>query len=127
MRRWFMILMIVLLPFRAWAGDAMAIPAVGSTDQGSAMTALANNGAQLPCHASTADAPALSADPHDTTAAHEAGSHVAHLLCDICNGPVLAPALPDLSGPDMVHARHLPPAEQFLSAWPTRDSRPPIA
>lgn len=118
MRQWFVILMILLLPLRAWAGGVMLTSMV---DQPGASLAAAT----VPCHPEVA--PWGPAGHHGSDDAPLAEAHGSHLLCDICNGPALdvqALSLP-LAEPLVTPA---PVASvSFLSAWPARDARPPIA
>ena len=113
MRRWFVICLIVLLPWRAWAGDAMAL--VMTAPVGAAVhcaelvlqTAETGHGADT---ASTTDAP------------------TPHAVCDSCNGPALsaAPGLAVDSGPlPQAHPRIAP--VRFASALPRTGLKPPIA
>jgi len=116
-------LMIALIPMRGWVGDAMALSmAVDHTG----MHATAVVPAQLPCHG----APAEAVDhAHHGNDAHGTGDgpHHSHILCDLCNGPVLHnPWLwrPAPSQPPQL----LPPfSERFASQTARRDVRPPIS
>ncbi|MGM9425389.1 DUF2946 family protein [Hydrogenophaga sp. MI9] len=119
MRRWFVLFLIVLLPWRAWAGDAMTLTAPA------APAAPATAVAHCADHAMQA-APQSLAD-HDNDPAQADGA-VPHAVCDICNGPALAAA------PLLPVAQHpLPPARQstgpvrFASALPRAGHKPPIA
>lgn len=114
MRHWFVVLLIVLLPWRAWAGDAMVLSMASSSE-----------------HTVSATSPA-SAVPHCAEHAGaddtESGKHTAHAVCDICNGPLLAVAAPVDAAPE-----RLPPSRlaagpvRFASALPHRGHKPPIS
>jgi hypothetical protein len=117
MRRWFVVLLIVLLPWRAWAGDAMTL----------AMAAPDGNPGHCAEHTLGA---ATSHSRSDTgaTAATSADTNSPHAVCDICNGPAMT-ATPPLA----VDAGPLPQARQtagpvrFASAPPRPGHKPPIA
>lgn len=116
MRRWFVICLIVLLPWRAWAGNAMALVMTAPASAAGAavhcaelvlQTAETGHGADT---ASTTDAP------------------TPHAVCDSCNGPALsaAPGLAVDSGPlPQAHPRIAP--VRFASALPRTGLKPPIA
>lgn len=111
MRRILLLLVIALLPLRAWAGDIMATE----------MAALAGNPvAAMPCH----DAAANDDMPlHDKAPTH--ASVCAH--CDVCHAVAFisfdAPALPHAPG----LTRSAPARVDFHSAALARGLKPPIA
>lgn len=122
MRRWFVILMIVLLPLRAWAGSAMLMSSGDTGTPAERAHPLAHAPGAPPCHLAAAP------DPDGASAAdHDAGLHASHLLCDICNGPALTAAPATLILPLPLRAPAPAPLVRFASAWPSRDHRPPIA
>lgn len=114
MRRWFVIFLIVLLPWRAWAGDAMTLAVPAPADASPA------------AHCTDHAAPA--------TTEHHGADHAQrdlpapHAVCDICNGPVLVPAtgLPAWSTP-VPHAVLSAGPERFDSALAQPGHKPPIA
>ena len=114
MRRWFIVLLIVLLPWRAWAGDAMLLSMAPTGDHPVSATALSSAVPHCADHASTEPA--------------SPGEPTAHAICDICNGPLLAVA--PLAG---AGTEPLPPsrltagAERFASALPHPGHKPPIS
>lgn len=114
MRRWFVVLLIVLLPWRAWAGDAMLLsmaPTPGH-DVPAFMTATASP--HCAEHAGTEDA--------------NPGEPTGHAICDICNGPLLAVATPDDAGSDPLPPSRLSAgAVRFASALPHPGHKPPIS
>jgi len=122
-RLFFIALMIALLPLRGWVGDAMALSmAVGHAGA----QAMAATPLQSPCHAAPTE---VTAPTHHDQGAHDlaAGAGHGHLLCDLCNGPVLdaqwlwSPATSEV--PQL-----LPPSiERFASQTARRDVRPPIS
>ncbi len=113
MRRWFVVLLIVLLPWRAWAGDAMVLSMAAASEQVQAVTGMAPT-------------------PHcaDHAAADTAtpGEPALHAACDICNGPLLATTPWVAAGP-----APLPPSRltagtvRFASALPHPGHKPPIS
>lgn len=116
MRRWFVVFLIVLLPWRAWAADAMTM-AVPETPASAAHCA---------DHAMQAVAAVTSSD-HDRDQAG-ADASVAHAACDICNGPLLAPSplLPAVQAP-LPQARQSTGPVRFASALLHVGRKPPIA
>lgn len=113
MRRWLVICLIVLLPWRAWAGDAMAL----------VMTAPAS--AAVHC----AELVLQTAETgHGADTANTTDAPTPHAVCDSCNGPALsaAPGLAVDSGPlPQAHPRIAP--VRFASALPRTGLKPPIA
>jgi hypothetical protein len=117
MRRWFVIFLIVLLPWRAWAGDAMTL----------AMASPA--GAEGHCAEHSLEA-ATSHGPNDTAATTtlKADANSPHTVCDVCNGPAMAatPRLGVDTGP-LPQARQTTDPVRFDSALPRPGHKPPIA
>ena len=109
MRRWFVILLIALLPWRAWAGDAMMLSLAAPADTA----------------AHCADHPPQPADPTDHAAAEDPSPHA---VCDVCNGPALAAPPPQPLGPEpLPQARRSTDPERFASALPRAGHKPPIS
>lgn len=115
MRRWFVVLLIVLLPWRAWAGDAMVLSMAPT--QGHAVEAASSVAAATPHCAD--HAAAESATP---------GEPALHAVCDICNGPLLA-ATPwaDAGQDPLPPSRLTSGAVRFASALPHPGHKPPIS
>lgn len=116
MRRWFVIFLIVLLPWRAWAGDAMTL----------AMAAPA--GTEGHCAEHTLEAASSHGESDAAMTQVGTDSSAPHTVCDICNGPAMT-ATPRLG----VETGPLPQAHQtagpvrFASALPRPGHKPPIA
>ena len=114
MRRWFVLLLIVLLPWRAWAGDAMVLSMAAAPEQ-----------VQV---AAVAD---MAAAPHcadHATAEPAAGETALHAVCDICNGPLLATTPWAAAGPEPLPPSRLTAgAVRFASALPHPGHKPPIS
>lgn len=116
-------LMIALLPLRGWVGDAMALSMVVG-HAGTDMQTVAP--VQMPCHTTSAQ---MADHAHPDRATHDttAGSGHGHLLCDLCNGPVLDAQwlwAPVSSEPPVL----LPASsERFASQTVRRNVRPPIS
>lgn len=118
MRRWFVVLLIVLLPWRAWAGDAMVLSMAASPEQ-----------AQVAAVAAVADAATA---PHcaDHAVADPAspGETALHAACDICNGPLLVTTPWAAAGPaPLPPSRLTAGAVRFASAQPHPGHKPPIS
>lgn len=118
MRRWFVLLLIVLLPWRAWAGDAMVLSMAASPEQ-----------AQVAAVAAVADAATA---PHcaDHAVADPAspGETALHAACDICNGPLLVTTPWAAAGPaPLPPSRLTAGAVRFASAQPHPGHKPPIS
>lgn len=114
MRRWFIVLLIVLLPWRAWAGDAMLLSMAPTSD-----------------HAAPA-VPVSAAVPHcadhASTETATPGEPTVHAICDICNGPLLAAAPPVGTGSEPLPPSRLSAgAVRFASALPHPGHKPPIS
>ena len=132
MRRWFILIMIALLPIRGWVGDAMAADMV---TQRIAALAQVSVTAQKP--ADTAADP--HADCHGKAAAHspaaEAGTEAAIPVtdcgsctsCQVCHSVGMATGA---SATPLVTAPHAAPplrGTHFASAEPARGFKPPIS
>jgi hypothetical protein len=114
MRRWLVIFLIVLLPWRAWAGDAMTL----------AMGAPA--GIQGHCAEHTLGA-AMSHGEH-ATAADNDNQPSPHTACDICNGPAMtATTHPGVDTGPLPQARQTDGPVRFASALPRPGHKPPIS
>jgi len=134
MRHCLLILMIALLPLRAWAGDAMAgemlaqqliainsIAAEHATTRGSGSFDHETAALAMPdCHGQAAS-PADAAQAHHTASAGNACSQ-----CQACSSAALQPSatlLPAVPGPQALPATGTP---QFASALPAAAFKPPI-
>jgi len=146
MRSLVILVMMVLLPLRMWAGDAMALsmsPAAAASASAAAAPAWTHATAPtpgvplaaMPCHGDGASAhlshagtTASLADPGTAHGeAHASESAHCHALCDVCNGPAMAVPV-RLFAPDAESPRLTPPTrERFASQPLRRDVRPPIA
>lgn len=116
MRRWFVILLIVLLPWRAWAADAMTMAAPATPAPA----------AHCADHAMQTVTAVASSDHGSDHVSVDAS--VTHAACDICNGPVLAPSptLPAVQAP-LPQARQSTGPVRFASALLRAGRKPPIA
>lgn len=109
MRTWCLWLMMVLLPCRLWAADAMAMQLTAPTP---------------PCHAAVSS----ETGGHPATGDNADAEPSAHALCNICHGTVAethnpaAVALPPGTGT----LPHTPP-QPLHSVLRAPDLRPPIA
>lgn len=120
MRRWFVIFLIVLLPWRAWAGDAMTLN-VPTTPTSAAHCADHAVQATMP---SVAPAP-LAEHGSDHASASDAAPHA---VCDICNGPAMTSSPPSLEVQQpLPSSRQSTDPVRFASALPRAGHKPPIA
>lgn len=131
MRRWFLLIMIALLPIRGWVGDVMAADMV--TQQIAAVQ-------QVPTQAQPAP-PADSADPHAdchgkaaaTSPALPAAGDAAATDCGNCTScqvcHTVAMAATSGAGPLSPVPHAAPPVRgtHFASAEPARGFKPPIS
>lgn len=106
-----LVLLMLLMPLRAWAGDAMALSMAQQHLP-------AQEHGQHEAHAETG--------LHGETA--DAGTYCpSHIACDLCNGPVLSLAPWQAEAGTVRHPRLVVPDEHFASLVPERLHRPPIA
>lgn len=120
MRHLLLALMIALLPIRGWMGDAMALAMLAAPSHG---MAAASSPAAAPCpdHAMAADTTAMADSGHSADSTH------VHKSCDVCNGPAMALALPDVPAVAPQHSLLTPPAARFASFEPQQANKPPIS
>jgi len=113
MRRFFLILLIALLPLRAWVSDSMAMPAAGATTATSAHCAEMMAGAD----ASTTD------DIHKVSGTTKGLSCSQCQLCHLMGLAVaeFTPLLPALPA-----ARITQVPTHFASAEPAQGFKPPL-
>lgn len=143
MRTAWIALLLALLPLRGWVGDAMALSmlAAGGHAAPAAFVADAQrHGADHAAHTAPADpgdhtahaahaghtATAPMADSA-TAGADDHGGPNAHLLCEVCNGPVLNLPAPELACVPVEHPRLAERAQRFASLAPRQHTKPPIA
>lgn len=119
MRRWFVIFLIVLLPWRAWAADAMTLSMSGAGDH-PASAAVPHCPDHLPAVADLAND---NDGPSEGT-----GETTPHSVCDICNGPALTASVPVVlaEGFQPQTCRASGPVH-FVSASPHPGRKPPIS
>lgn len=131
MRRWFIFIMIALLPIRGWVGDVMAAEMVtqriAALEQVPAMAQLAADAAADPhadCHGkAAAHSPASSPATDPTTSAADCGNCTS---CQVCHSVGLATVA---GATTLVSAPHAAPpirGTHFASAEPARGFKPPI-
>lgn len=105
-----LVLMLVLLPLRGWAGAAMSVdhpamaPAVAAAFTGDHAAAEAP-----PCHGESHAAPAAAAQPAD-------GGCATCGLCDVCHSPLLGSLWPGPLPPQPPAMQPQPLPERFTSA-----------
>jgi hypothetical protein len=109
MRRWFVIALIMLLPWRALAADAMTLAMSGTPGPSSA-------------------AVSPHCDDHSATDQASVDTPNPHALCDVCNGTVIAGPMPPSFDPAPLpqSLRDAGPV-RFASALPRAGHKPPIS
>ncbi len=137
MRSLWIALLIALLPLRGWVGDAMAVammptpasttaPVAQASEADCPHTAIAGHHATA--HTSDGVAPSDHAGTHGDDAAHSGhGNASAHLLCDVCNGPVLTTAATPTAAAAVEHGLRIERKQAFASLAPRHVIKPPIA
>lgn len=132
MRRWFLLIMIVLLPIRGWVGDVMAaemvtqrITAVAQMPVQAQQPAPAGADSHADCHGkAAADNPASQPAGDSNTAAADCGNCTS---CQVCHSvamvmaPGVAAVAPAHSAAPTLRGTH------FASAEPARGFKPPIS
>jgi len=123
MRRWLIILFVLLLPWRLWAGDAMALEVLHSAPAG------AHGPAQMasadPLHQAAPQA--LADDPACPEHATEAGAHGLCLLCGICHQALAAPLRLGAMPPALPSSEPVPTRTVVLQAERQPELKPPIS
>jgi hypothetical protein len=137
MRAIWIALLIALLPLRGWAGDAMAVAMIPMPASSTTSAAQAGDPDCPHADGATHLAIAVLDGAPDTAANH--GDHIAnadhadhadnsaHLLCDVCNGPVLSTAAPPGVAAAAGHGLHIERKQAFASLAPRHVVKPPIA
>lgn len=137
MRRIFVIVLVLLLPLRAWVGDAMAMQmALPGGTAHAAAAAQPQHGAVPHHHADTADdhrhdtPTAMAADCAEHTGVDTSGNDThcqTCTMCQTCHTVAITAAPMDL--PAAHGVRSLPPraTESFVSAEHARGLKPPIS
>ncbi len=132
MRRWFILIMIALLPIRGWVGDVMAADMVTQRMAAAAQVpvqaqqpAPAAADSHADCHGNAAaDSPASQPAGDSNTAAADCGNCTS---CQVCHAVAMAVT----PGVDPVAPAHsaAPPLRgtHFASAEPARGFKPPIS
>jgi len=133
MRTAWIVLLLALLPLRGWVGDAMALSMLGAGGHAAPAALIADAHRAAVDHTGHAGHPghgpmtamAPMAD-HNGHGNDDAGAN-AHLLCEVCNGPVLNLSAPALAFTPVEHVRLAERALHFASLAPRQHTKPPIA
>ena len=132
MRRWFILIMIALLPIRGWVGDVMAADMVTQR-----MVAVAQAASQVQQPADAGADP--HADCHGKAAAHSPASQPAadtHTAaadcgnctsCQVCHSVAMAPTAGADPAPPAHSAAPAPRGTHFASAETAHGFKPPIS
>ncbi len=123
MRRWVLILFIVLLPWRLWAADAMALQKTG-TPESPAQHTPCQMGHEAHHSAAPVTADAMHPTHHDATGDH--AHHGICLLCDVCHNALGLTPQPPLTTPLSVHGNPSGRIEPVASADRQPGFKPPI-
>lgn len=132
MRHLLLALMIVLLPLRGWAGDAMA---TGMTAAPTQPLQIATEFIAAHAHESASHAPAQAmhdcAEQADGQLAQTGNAHDGHCStcesCQACHTLALSPVAPGLNTAFNASAQPRAMAMQFTSAPAALDQKPPIS
>ncbi len=130
MRRWFILLMIALLPLRGWIGEAMAGEMLAQrTAEAATHAAHMHEGhaSQHEAHASAHDCMEKHAAVADEPTGATHGDCPTCAACQVCSSVALGIDLPAAVAAPIAHA---PPASRdihFASAEPARAVEPPIS
>jgi len=121
MRHWLLIFLIALIPFRAWAADAMTV----------AMSAAPGNAAHCAEHRSAAVTDihiGANIDTHiEASPATAVDNLQSHAHCEVCNAAAMAASVPlSESTATLPHALVAPGCSDFVSAVLQRGHKPPI-
>ncbi|MGC4397268.1 hypothetical protein [Hydrogenophaga sp. T2] len=137
MRAVWIALLIALLPLRGWVGDAMALSMFEARGHGATAVVATADAVIAPHdqrphehhdhrdHGSPHAAPALADAPADND--HGPAGAQAHLLCEVCNGPVLSPPASAVAVTAIEHAPRVERQQRFASLAPRQPTKPPIA
>jgi hypothetical protein len=142
MRAIWIALLIALLPLRGWVGDAMALSMIDAGGHGAAAMMAATDPVAAPAsqdhpshdhhdhhdhgkHGDRHAAPAQTVAASDSD--HSPAGAQAHLLCEVCNGPVLSPPASTVVPAAVEYAPRVERRQRFASLAPRRPTKPPIA
>lgn len=114
MRRYFLILLIALLPLRAWVGDSMAIPTSSTAGAASIAVAASSHCAEM------------MAGTDDTDKAADTTATLSCTQCQLCHLLGLAVAEFTSLLPALPAARIIPVPTHFASAEPAQGFKPPL-
>jgi hypothetical protein len=117
MRRWLVLLMVVLLPLRAVAGDAVALGMAVAAEAGSA--AALSPGCPMHLAGTSTESVAEADAPASSPVSAECSS------CALCFPVARADALPAVGSRPAVDARLPMASDRFRSAWALGLLRPP--
>lgn len=128
MRRWLLVLLIALLPLRAWLGEAMAADMLAQhAAPVAAQQSASAHGAAGDCaghHAKPGDAGSAAGPQAQSGEGLDAANCAA---CQVCSTMALAFRQPQVSAPDFGAAPPVPAAFTFASAEPAPADKPPIS
>jgi hypothetical protein len=130
MRAFWIALLIALLPLRGWVGDSMAVSMIAlphATSMSAAMPGPADHGAD---HVGSDHSHHASEASEDSPMASTHGDHgqtSTHLLCEVCNGPVLSTFNAPIEATPLEHTLLIARSERFASLAPRHPVKPPIA
>lgn len=125
MRRWFVLLLIALLPLRGWVGEAMAGEMLGQHVAAAAATQAQQ--AQVPSHDCMGHQAAADLGGEQETAQSASGDCPTCASCQVCSSIVLATQAAPV--PAAAFGNTLVPrmGTRFASAEPAPAFKPPIS
>jgi len=123
MRRWLVLLMVVMLPLRGWAGDLMSVQ---MATMNAAADTVAAMPADCPMHIAS-HAEAQASDATEPTPAHTGSGMQSCSSCELCI-PLAKLACGSLEAVSFaVHEQPLMPSVDFASASLAPVVKPPIS
>lgn len=122
MRPLVLVLLMLLLPLRAWAGDAMAFSMLQESPAQAAAMAMPGDHGDHDHHGMN-----VGHAGHDDPAPQAGDDCPSHVACDVCNGPVLSLPIWHAEGSVARHHPPVSPTTDFASLVPPRHHKPPIA
>lgn len=127
MHRWFLLLLIALLPLRGWVGDAVAAEMLvqhsAAAQHGSASPATQDH--RLPHHDCAEHADAGTSG--EAAAQTDVSACAACASCQVCSSVAMAWTAPAGLLPALAPMRPGSDGPRYASADPARELRPPIA
>lgn len=127
MRVLVLVLLMLLMPLRAWAGDTMALSMAQQHLPAQEHSQHTDHGAHADVHGGVhGGSHAASHESHPDGLADAGSDCPSHAACDLCNGPALSLPVWQAEAGTVRHPRLSVPDERFASLVLARLHRPPI-